>query len=101
MAPKREVSEVQIGLAWFDREQWKRLTEVVSDRSTLDDTFEDWERGARDAVAQMRAEGHRVKEVPINVDQLMAWCRLRGVAPDSSSRAEYVADLMRTGKGEG
>jgi hypothetical protein len=92
--------ETVIGVAWFDRAQWTRLTEVVPDRSKLDDTFEEWERNARRALAQIIAEGHRAKEVPIDVEQLLAWCTLRGLSPDSAARAEYVADLMRL-KGDG
>ena len=100
MALKHTPRKVKIGVAWFDRAQWVRLTEVVPDRSSLDDTFEQWERSARDTVAQLRAEGHSVKEVLIDVEQLLAWCTLRGVAPNSSSRAEYVAELVRIRNGE-
>ena len=97
MALKPTDDELTVGIAWFDRAQWTRLTEVVPDRSTLDDTFEQWERGARKLLAQIRAEGRIAKEVPIDVEQLLAWCTLRGIPPDSGSRAEYVVHLMRTG----
>jgi hypothetical protein len=90
--------ELTIGVAWFDRAQWTRLTEVVPDRSTLDDTFEQWERSARNLLAQIRAEGRIARQVPIDVEHLLAWCTLRGAPPDSRSRAEYVTHLMRTGQ---
>ena len=89
-----------VGFAWFDRAQWTRLTEVVPDRSTLDDTFEQWERSARTAVARMRDQGLRVEEVSIDIEQLLAWCTLQGLRPDSGSRAKYAAYLVRRKSGE-
>lgn len=88
---------IVIGVAWFDRAQWTRLKEVAPDRAKLDDTFEDWERNARSALADIVAAGNRAKEVPIDVEKLLAWCTLRGIPPDSAARAQYVADLMRLG----
>lgn len=40
----------QVGFAWFTREQWQGLTEVVDDRNELDDPFEQWERNALTAL---------------------------------------------------
>jgi hypothetical protein len=93
--PLKSNRGIAVGVAWFDRAQWTRLTEVVPDRSKLDDTFEDWERNARNALARITSEGHRAREVSIDVENLLAWCTLRGVPPDSAARAEYVAELMR------
>ena len=89
-----------IGVAWFDREQWTRLTQVVPDRSALDDTFEQWERSARNALARMRADGLRAEAVPINVEQLLAWCMLQGLKPDGKARANYAAYLIKRKTGE-
>jgi hypothetical protein len=50
-----------LGVAWFSRTQWQRLTEVVEDRNALDDTFEQWERGALDAVRTIERQGQRVE----------------------------------------
>jgi hypothetical protein len=50
-----------LGVAWFSRTQWQRLTEVVEDRNELDDTFEQWERGALDAVRTIERQGQRVE----------------------------------------
>jgi hypothetical protein len=52
-----------LGVAWFSRTQWQRLTEVVEDRNELDDTFEQWERGALDAVRTIERQGKRVEKV--------------------------------------
>ena len=89
-------SNVAVGVAWFDRDQWKRLKEIAPDRGALDDTFEDWERNARRLMAKITADGHRVEAVPVDIDQLLAWCTLQGIAPDGKARASYVTHLLRT-----
>ena len=91
---------VAIGVAWFDRDQWKRLKEVAPDSAKLDDSFEDWERNARNVLARIRAEGHRAEMVPIDVEQLLAWCMLQGLAPDGKARASYVSCLMKVKSGD-
>jgi len=88
-------NDLNVGVAWFDRAQWTRLTEVAPDRSALDDTFEQWEKGARTTLENLKAQGLRVKEVPIDVEQLLAWCLLQGLVPDSKSRADYVVHLLK------
>ena len=38
---QRGPSTMAVGVAWFDREQWRQLCEVAVDRAKLDDTFEE------------------------------------------------------------
>jgi hypothetical protein len=71
--PKISVSGgSQVGLAWFTREQWQRLTEVVDDRNELDDTFEQWERNALAALYKLESQGHSVRKVMVDVETLAA-----------------------------
>ena len=56
---------IAVGVAWFDREQWRRLCEVAVDRAKLDDTFEEWEANARRALVNPGAAG--VKAEPVSI----------------------------------
>ena len=90
--------DAQLGLAWYSREAWKRLREVADDRDALDDTFEDWERGALAAVRDLESAGGQIRRVPIDVDALVCWCRERHCRIDSAARAEYVTYLLQQGE---
>jgi hypothetical protein len=90
--------DAQLGLAWYTREGWKRLCELADDRDTLDDTFEDWERGALAAVRDLESGGRQIRKVTIDVDALVVWCRERHCRVDSAARAEYVTYLLQQGK---
>ena len=86
---------MQLGLAWYTREAWERLRELADDAQALDDTFEDWERGALRAIRELESVGRSVQKVPVEIDALAAWCRERNRRIDSATRAEYVTYLLR------
>jgi hypothetical protein len=89
-----------VGLAWFDRKQWKRLTEVVEDRKELDDTYERWEKSAHDAVRTIERQGQTVEKVHVEVASLLSWCNEKRLPVNGQSRAEYVAQIMRRRHGQ-
>lgn len=86
---------VIVGLAWFDRKQWQRLTEAVEDRDELEDTYEHWERGAFEAAQMIERRGQEVEKVHVEVESLVLWCKEHGLAMNGKSRAEYVARLIQ------
>jgi len=89
-----------LGLAWFDRKQWQRLTEVAEDRNALDDTFEQWKQSALEAVRMIEREGQKVEKVHIEVESLVSWCKEKGLPVNGKSRAEYVTQMMRRRHGQ-
>jgi len=91
---------VVVGLAWFDRRQWKRLTEVVEDRKELDDTYEQWQQSALQALQTIEREGQRVEKVHIEIESLVSWCKEKGLPVNGKSRAEYVTQIMRRRHGQ-
>ena len=91
---------VVVGLAWFDRRQWKRLTEVVEDRKELDDTYEQWQQSALHAVQTIEREGQKVEKVHIEIESLVSWCKEKGLPVNGKSRAEYVTQIMRRRHGQ-
>jgi len=91
---------VVVGVAWFDRKQWKRLTEAVEDRSELDDTYEQWQRGALDAVRMIERQGQQVEMVHVEVESLVSWCNEKSLPVNGKSRAEYVTQLVQRRHGQ-
>jgi hypothetical protein len=89
-----------VGLAWYDRKQWKRLTEVVEDRSELDATYEKWQQSALDAVRAIEEKGEKVEQVHIEVASLLSWCQENRLPVNGKSRAGYVTQIMRRRHGK-
>lgn len=97
----RIAADAQFGCAWYTRAGWDRLRELAADPGALDDTFEDWERGALEALEQLATIGRQVRKVPIDVEALAVWCREGGRRLDGAARAAYVTHLLeREGRPE-
>jgi hypothetical protein len=86
---------VVVGVAWFDRKQWKRLTEAVEDRNELDGTYEQWQKSALENVRMIERQGQEVEMVHVEVVSLVSWCTENRLPVNGKSRAEYVSQLMR------
>ena len=95
MPTQDQAPPLRIGLAWFDREQWQRLTEVVPDRSELDDTYDQWERNAKKAMKGLKRSGQSVERVLVRIDELLAWCAVKGVVPDGKARSQFASEMLQ------
>jgi hypothetical protein len=83
-----------IGLGWYSREQWEALTKAVPDRSELDDTYEEWEAQATEALQTLAAEGVQPVKVQVDVADLVAWCQSMGRPANGEARADFVSHLL-------
>jgi hypothetical protein len=92
--------EAQLGLAWYTRAAWERLRELAADKDALDDSFEDWERGALAAIGEFKAAGREIRKVPIDVEALAVWCAYHNRKLDGRARAAYVTHLLQTAPGD-
>jgi hypothetical protein len=91
---------VVVGFAWFDRKQWKLLTEAVQNRNELEDTYEQWQLSALDAVRVIESRGQKIERVHVEVESLVSWCKEKGLPVNGESRAEYVTQIMRRRHGQ-
>ncbi|WP_305907366.1 hypothetical protein Q9L42_016285 [Methylomarinum sp. Ch1-1] len=82
------------GFGWYSEEEWTKLIEVVSDRSELDDTYQDWEKNATNALQMLRNQGIEATKVMVKVADLQQWCQKQGRPIDGETRAEYVSHLL-------
>ena len=93
----KEYVETASGVAWFDREQWQRLREVAADPERLEESYEAWVAMAERAIRHLEATGMLIERVPVDTEELIAWCKDRARSIDSSARAEFVARQLRKG----
>lgn len=86
---------LNIGLAWYDREQWELLRQAAADPNDLDDSFDEWEINAVQVECELRLQGRQVERVPITAADLLAWCMASRRPVDRAARSEFAAELMR------
>ena len=100
MLKPRPDRNIIVGFAWFDRAQWQRLMEVADDRNKLDDTFEQWERNALDALGMFERQGQRAEKVHVDVDALVSWCKDKQLPINGASRSQYVSFVLQQRDGQ-
>lgn len=83
------------GLAWYRPEQWARLREISVDADELEATFLEWLVIAEKARRDFEDNFLFPEKVPVDVEELLAWCRERKRPVDGQARSQYVAWLMR------
>ncbi len=91
----KEYVETASGVAWYDREQWERLRQVAADPERLEDSYEDWVAMAERAIRDIEATGLLIERVPVDTEELVAWCNERGRPIDGEARAEFAAQELR------
>ena len=52
-------------------------------------------RLAEEKLRDLRAQGLDAEKVIIDVEELLVWCKNRGLSVDASARSQYVAELVR------
>jgi hypothetical protein len=85
---------IESGVAWYRRDQWEQLLSVSTDRSDLEDTYEEWVNYAQHGIQVLENQGVRLVKVDVDVDDLIRWCADGNREVDAEARADFVADKV-------
>ena len=95
---KKDVEAV-FGIGFYRKEEWPLLLETAEDRADLEDTYEEWEQNLKKSLKHMRTLGMKPLRVDIDMNELLAWCTAKGRETNGESRAEFITELLRQGRG--
>lgn len=87
------------GLAWYKREDYSRIIQIMSDRHLLPNDFDIWLRKAEKGANELRAQGYTVVKVYVQPDEFLVWCKSVGLDVNATARIKYAAFIA--GKGGG
>jgi len=87
--------ELEIAFCWYERKEWEKLKETAADSSKLDDSYEEWKTEANSAISEIRALGHNIRKISINIDAINHWCQKNNLKNISESRSQYAAEKLR------
>lgn len=81
---------IGIKIAYYRKKDWKRFVKIIADRESMHDIWYDWnkdfERTKRDLINQ----GFEVVDIIVDLDELTAYCKLRGIKNDGKARSQFV-----------
>ncbi len=82
-----------VGMPWYSRDKFARIREVMSDRDRLHDTFDEWEKAAKQGEAGFKASGRVIVRANLDPDEFVAWCAARDLDTNASARNQFAADV--------
>jgi len=79
-----------IALAWYQREDYPRILQIMKDASTMPQTYDRWleKETARERLA-VHSDKTVVKAL-INPETFPDWCRINGVKADAKGRMRFA-----------
>lgn len=84
--------KIMYGIAWFKEEDWEEWKKISEDE--MEDKYDSWLTEALIAKSEYEKEGYIVKQVTITPNNFKNWCMKNFKKLDSSSRSQYVAELL-------
>lgn len=91
----KKAVQQEVAVAWYTPQEWARVKAVAADPEVFEDSFEEWEAMATDALHDMRNAGIISFKVLISADELQAWCLAHGKPVRADARAQYVLEKRR------
>jgi hypothetical protein len=84
-----------VGVAWYGPEQWSRLRKVADDPEALEETYAEWLAVAENAIRDLKKAGVSIEKVPIDTEELVAWCNANGRSINGEARAAFAGELLQ------
>lgn len=94
--PSGSTPRVPVAVAWYSAEQWQRLKEVVEDPQNFEETHAEWQGVFARGLRYLQDQGFDAHKVPVDVEELVDWCRRNQKPIDGSARSDFAAQQLRT-----
>jgi uncharacterized membrane protein len=93
---KKNALPMTVGVAWYTEEDWREMKAAATDPERFEESHAEWIAMAIEAVADLRKAGVNTVKVFVITAELLPWCLVRGKPNNAASRAEFVAEKMRS-----
>lgn len=85
-----------VGVGWYDQENWAQVKETASDPELFEASYSEWLDMARTALTDIQKAGVNAVQFNIVAEELNIWCQANKKPNNAKSRAEFVAEKLRT-----
>ena len=77
-------------MAYYEKEDWEFFLSIVDDKENLHEKWEDWFKSYSNLKAHLISEGIVVRDIKININELVDYCLDRKIKIDGKARAQFV-----------
>lgn len=78
-------------LAYYREEDWERFLNSIDDRDKMHDTWQEWHESYIKARNGLKAQGFKVRQIVIDIDELSKFCKDKGVKNTGQARSEFAS----------
>jgi hypothetical protein len=83
-----------VGIAWYYRQDYRRILEIMEDADVLPRTYDQWLRSAETGERQLKRLGHVVIRAMIDPEEFTQWCRIRDLKVDAKARTQWSNEFV-------
>ena len=81
-------------MIWFVRDTYPDVLQLMLDRQSLPQTWDEWHQTAESELNQASAAGDEVSKVELDPGEFLAFCVRHGLSTDAAGRKAYVVTKM-------
>ena len=78
------------GIGWYKENQWDLLLKHAVDSDDLEPTYAEWREGISEGIENLSNSGIQVEKIPIDVNEMIKWCKDNNYPFDGESRSAYI-----------
>ena len=81
---------IGVKLAYYRKNDWKRFIKIIDDRENMHDTWKEWHLDFLKMKRNLISSGFGVIDIEIDLDELINYCKSRGIKNDGKARSQFV-----------
>ena len=82
---------LSVNMAYINKNDWKRYLEIIDDRDTQYDNWEDWYKAYLKGKNKLIKEGFKVNDFHVDLDELINYCNELKIKIDGKARSGFAA----------
>jgi len=80
-----------LNVAYYREEDWKRFLDSIDDRNSMHETWHEWHEAYLNTVKGLKAKGFKVRQITVDLDELLQYCREKGIKNTGKARSQFVS----------
>jgi hypothetical protein len=76
--------------AWFRREDYQRIRQIMDDGDRFPADFDEWETRAKGQMEEAKRHGLVITPVTLDPHDFLAFCETENMAPSREARAKFA-----------
>lgn len=81
---------MKVSVAYYEKKDWDYFLSVIHDKDNMPQTWDLWFKEFTKVKMQLIAQGFSIREVTIDINELVDYCNQHNVKNDGKTRSQYV-----------